>query len=908
MEARTHTSALEESAIIERVARIVFSVRGAKPDYTVLAAELESAVPFDVFGVVLLRHDRQAVRVTVCQREEGGAWKARLHQHPLTDSMLEQVLQQPELQVRDYPEGLDGAPSSSGDALSSYHQLRSTLIAPLTVENRVLGTLELGSTTLHTYADQHLQRLVDAVVRMLAAAIESVQLGGNAAIQDRQRQALKDVSRALTSKMELSTVLQQIVIGVSKALSVSSFIVLLNRHTNTLYLEAQAGVAPELLNHILQQQGSMSEKNIFWQTLKRRQPLTSQDIATDEHYPDSQLLAIELGLHSLYCYPLITGSAVYGMLVLCSTEAGGFTPLKSDILALFANQATVAIHNGMLFTSFNQRKRFQAAIEQFDRSQQERDSRTADEQLYEELKLFKEIRAEAQHTFGLNFSHMMRWMSEQLLTQNERSLQAMRSAIENEHTFDPFTTSLENEQLLPSALFLEESSLQPDVANAETQALLAQTAESALTRAAMIGELSRLITHLKQSTNWVRDPWFVVDLDGYCLYMNPAARQWCEWSLETISTDYYLQMQMFVSSVVQGQAMGPSIEEVFSRLLPRIRATDEARNYLQDFTQDSIYRQEFRCVLADEPLETATQSQAEMEGSAARKDTAASDHHYQFTRYPLYTQSGQLEAIALQVQDITEQVREEKNRSALLSAFSHDLRTPLTTIKAAVTGLLQADLVWNEEDRNEMLVDIDSEADHLTMLVNALIELSRIEMGAMELKLEWCDVTEILYTSITKLQRALGHRQLQPQLQHSLPLVYADHARLGQVFYNLVENATRHSPDGTTISLFIDILQNEREELRVRIIDQGVKIPEHECERVFTSFQSQATSYGNSLALATCKGIIEALGGHIWAEAADGGGSCFTFLLPIHPQTVVYMEEKLLAELDEDDTKSRTRS
>ncbi|GHO84186.1 ATP-binding protein [Dictyobacter formicarum] len=896
MKARTYTSALEESAIIERVARIVFSVRGAKPDYTVLAAELELAVPFDVFGVVLLRHDRQAVRVTVCQRDESGDWKARLHQHPLTDSMLEQVLRRPALQVRDYPEGLDGSPSSSGDVLSSYHQLRSTLIAPLMVENRVLGTLELGSTALHTYADQHLQRLVDAVVKMLAAAIESVQLGGNAAIQDRQRQALKDVSQALTSKMELSTVLQHIVAGVSKALSVSSFIILLNRQTNTLHLEAQAEVAPKPLESILQQQNIMSEKNIFWQTLKRRQPLSSQDIATDEHYPESQVLASELGLHSLYCYPLATGSAVYGALVLCSTEAGGFTPLKNDILALFANQATVAIHNDMLLTSINQRRQFQSAIEQFDLLQPGYDAGATDEQLSEELRLFKEIRAHAQRTFGLNFSQLMRWISEQLLTRSERNLHNIRYAIENKQAIDPFTTSLETEPLLPAALLFESSPFQPGPANVETQDLLAQTSESALTRAAMIGELNRLIIHLKQSTNWVRDPWFVVDLDGYCLYMNPAARQWCEWNLETIATDYYPQMQMLVSSVVQGRSVGPSIEEVFARLLPRIRNVDEVRAYLQDFTQESIYRQAFRCILAEEPLEVVAQPQSEMEGSATRQDAAASDHHYQFNCYPLYTQSRQLEAIAFQVQDVTEQVREEKNRSALLSAFSHDLRTPLTTIKAAVTGLLQADLVWNEEDRNEMLVDIDSEADHLTMLVNALIELSRMEMGAMELKLEWCDVSEILYTTITKLQRALGHRQLQMQLQSPLPLVYVDHARLGQVFYNLIENAARHSSDYKTISLLIDVVQDEKEELRVRVIDQGITVPEHERERIFTSFQSHASFYGNGLALATCKGIVEAHQGHIWAEAANGEGTCFTFLLPIHPQTVIHRDEKLLAE------------
>ncbi len=245
MESRTYTSTLEESAIIERVARIVFSVRGAKPDYTRLAAELEQAVPFDIFGVILLRHDRQAVRVIVCKKDTG-SWIAEPHQHPLADSMLERVLQSPVLRVNDYPDGLDGLPVVSGDALSGYHQLRSTLIAPLVVEDRVLGTLELGSTALRTYTDASLQRLVSAVVRVLAAAIESVQLGGNAAIQDRQRQALKDVTSALTSK-DLSTILDQIVVGVSNALNVSSCIILVDRREGMLRLEAQSGLDTSVL-------------------------------------------------------------------------------------------------------------------------------------------------------------------------------------------------------------------------------------------------------------------------------------------------------------------------------------------------------------------------------------------------------------------------------------------------------------------------------------------------------------------------------------------------------------------------------------------------------------------------------------------------------------------------------------
>ena len=165
METRTRPPTQEQSTIVERVARIVSRVRGAKPDYARLAAELEPAIPFDVFGIVLLRHDREAVRVVVSTHEADG-WIAHYHQHPLEDSMVENILQRSQspyvdssgnephhtsstpheqdlatIEIKNYPDGLDGSPAQSGDALSGRPYLHSTLIAPLVVGDQILGSL-----------------------------------------------------------------------------------------------------------------------------------------------------------------------------------------------------------------------------------------------------------------------------------------------------------------------------------------------------------------------------------------------------------------------------------------------------------------------------------------------------------------------------------------------------------------------------------------------------------------------------------------------------------------------------------------------------------------------------------------------------------------------------------------------
>ncbi|HTI13813.1 MAG TPA: ATP-binding protein [Dictyobacter sp.] len=889
MDVRAQNSTLAESAIIERVARIVFSVRGTKPDYTRLAAELEQAVPFDVFGVVLLRHDKQAVRVIVCRRNEN-SWVADLHQHPLSDSMLEQLLAKPELRVRDYPDGIDGLPAASGDALSRYYQLRSTLIVPLIVEGRVLGTLELGSTALHTYADESLQRMVNAVVPVLAAAIESVQLGGNAAIQDRQREVLKDVTRAITAKKDLTTVLEQIVNGIASALNVCSGIFLLDQHERALHLEAFAGIEPEIIGRVFphDQPVRLAEQCIFSRTITRRQVQESSDLSRDELFPASHCLFTELSLRSIYCYPLATGTVIYGTIFICSPENGGFTPLKTDILALFANQATVAIHNDRLFQSVHQRSRFQEVVEQLEQAHKKRLSAPAGQDVdeiddkkvsLEEFELFERVRAETQRTFGVSFSSVLHAISDKILTQKERDLQSIISDLQQQQSSEGMA------DVDQDIMNIDEEIVGPrSDPFAGTLALLEQTSEAAFIRTAMLGELSKLIVQLRQSTNWIKDAWFVIDLDGYCMYMNPAAEALCDLRMEPVSSSYSNQM---ISMSIRDATV--TIDAAFMRLRRRMRNAPDIDAYLREFSQDISYRKEVCAIVASDPLEHSTVVNEERQGRE-EEYVDHTDQYLQFTCYPLYTpQGGQLEAHALCVHDVTEQVREEKNRSALLSAVSHDLRTPLTTIKAAVTGLLQTNMLWNEQDRYEMLEDVNNETDHLTFLLNAWMELSRIEMGALDLAKEWCDILEIFYGVVPKIQPVLVDHHIETCFPSSLPLVYADHVQLGRVFYNLLENAARHSAEKSAIFVTIDTIIDGVEMLRVRVKDQGSLIPVHERERIFASYRHK--TYGNVLGLAICRGIIQAHQGRIWVDGGEEPGACFTLMIPVYPQTSVDTDE-----------------
>ncbi len=511
METRTQPPTQEQSAIVERVARIVSRVRGVKPDYARLAAELEPAIPFDVFGIVLLRHDREAVRVVVCTHEADG-WIAQYHQHPLKDSMVEYILLNSEavqdqedintteaephlaadspgaqdlavLEIRTYPEGLDGLPAQSGDALSSRPYLRSTLIVPLVVDAQILGSLELGSRRIDAYADEALQRLISAVAHVLAAAIESAQIGGSVEIQDRQRVELKNVSSALTTEMDLSMILSRIVDGIAKALDVSSAIITLDQRHGSLKLVVQHGMDAVNLKQIVEREIDLTGQAILGFTLHFRQPYVSNDITEDSRFPASKVFASQLGIRSIFSYPLVVGSTVYGALLLCSSEPGGFTPLKLDILSLFASQATIAIHNGMLLEAARERRRFQEAIEQLDAARQQNSFSGSDE--IDELLLLERVRKESEQTFGVSFSSLLRFISDHLLTSSERDLQKILLAIQDEQ---PVTNiNYINGTVLP---LLQE----------QKTATLIETAEAALAHVGLLGDVSAALTPGNNST------------------------------------------------------------------------------------------------------------------------------------------------------------------------------------------------------------------------------------------------------------------------------------------------------------------------------------------------------------------------------------------------------------------------
>ncbi|HEU5200623.1 MAG TPA: ATP-binding protein, partial [Ktedonobacterales bacterium] len=255
-----------------------------------------------------------------------------------------------------------------------------------------------------------------------------------------------------------------------------------------------------------------------------------------------------------------------------------------------------------------------------------------------------------------------------------------------------------------------------------------------------------------------------------------------------------------------------------------------------------------------------------------------------------------LEQIALRQEAIHAEALRESDRlkNALLGSVTHDLRTPLASIKAATSSLLEPGMIWQEHQPRELIATIDASIDRLSHLVRNLLDLSRLEAGVAELEYDWHDIGDLIASVLEQLELAgqLGQRQIVVTLPETMPLALLDHGQIERVLINLLENALKYSPPDSDIEVQARAKENPPE-LEVRISDQGIGIATQELEAIFEKFYrvqpvrlpwtSTPPALGTGLGLAICRNIIRAHHGRIWAESTPGSGSAFSFVVPIPP-------------------------
>lgn len=222
-------------------------------------------------------------------------------------------------------------------------------------------------------------------------------------------------------------------------------------------------------------------------------------------------------------------------------------------------------------------------------------------------------------------------------------------------------------------------------------------------------------------------------------------------------------------------------------------------------------------------------------------------------------------------------------KSALLSSVSHDLRTPLTVIKAMLYSLQGCSVPLADEVRKEFLRSVNQEVDNLDRLVGNLLDMSRFEAGALVPSREWHILDELVEGAIRRLDGVSEARPLDVRFAENLPPVFVDGAQIQQVLVNLLDNAIKYSPSGSPIRITASLVENSME---VGVSNAGEGVPLDELARIFERFYRVRSSEsppppGLGLGLAICQGIIEAHGGSITAHSVQGEETTVLFRLPL---------------------------
>lgn len=236
--------------------------------------------------------------------------------------------------------------------------------------------------------------------------------------------------------------------------------------------------------------------------------------------------------------------------------------------------------------------------------------------------------------------------------------------------------------------------------------------------------------------------------------------------------------------------------------------------------------------------------------------------------------------------------RSEKLKSALLDAVTHDLRTPLTSIKVLATALLDSEgghrtIELDSESKYEFLEIIVGETNRLNQFIEGMVELAQIEAGSLGLRREWDEISEIIEAALTRAEKLLQNRRILLKLEENLPLVQVDSKSLAEVIYTLLDNAAKYSPDGSQIE--IAAKQTGQDTIEISVADEGEGVPAEWREKIFDKFfrvekaaKSAKKPKGMGLGLAIAKGIIEAHDGKIRVTDNESGqGAKFVLTVPI---------------------------
>jgi two-component system sensor histidine kinase KdpD len=238
----------------------------------------------------------------------------------------------------------------------------------------------------------------------------------------------------------------------------------------------------------------------------------------------------------------------------------------------------------------------------------------------------------------------------------------------------------------------------------------------------------------------------------------------------------------------------------------------------------------------------------------------------------------------------------ERLRAALLTSISHDLRTPLASILGTVSSLRSFPERYSSAEREDLLATLQDEAERLNRFVSNLLDMTRLESGAIDLRLELIDVADIVGSALQRAGNVLASHRLEVNIEPHLPMLRLDALLFEQVLFNLLDNAAKYAPAGSRIDIRAT---RDGELVEIEVVDEGPGIPPTDLERIFDKFyrvQAQdRRRAGTGLGLAICRGFVEALGGWIGARnRRDRSGAVLTIRVPVVPEIVAAPQPALV--------------
>jgi two-component system phosphate regulon sensor histidine kinase PhoR len=258
--------------------------------------------------------------------------------------------------------------------------------------------------------------------------------------------------------------------------------------------------------------------------------------------------------------------------------------------------------------------------------------------------------------------------------------------------------------------------------------------------------------------------------------------------------------------------------------------------------------------------------------------------------------AGQVAGRIFAFRDISADRYVEELKSDFVSAVSHELRSPLTSIYGFAETLLRQDVLFGDTERRTFLGYIASESERLTAIVDALLNVARLDSGDLQVRVDPVNVNAVVSEAVSTAESTPavnGHRFV-VELPAEPVTATADRDKLRQILSVLLENAVKYSPEGGTVTV---AARPTDETVRIEVADEGIGIPAHEQERIFRKFYRAEGAArdrgggGTGLGLFIAQGLVEAMGGRIWVDSAEGAGACFRFELPLARAPVASVRE-----------------